>query len=161
MIILGIDPGYDRVGAAVLEKDGSRETLLYSTCIQTSKDDEVNDRINVVINDLQHIANRYNIDNLAIENLFFNKNQKTAMRVAEARGAIINTAQQLGLSVYEYTPLQIKQAVTGYGKANKDQVQMMIDQLVQLDDRKYIDDEIDAIAVALTHSASVKIRSLE
>jgi len=160
MNIIGIDPGYDRVGIAVLEKNGGKETLLYSSCFQTSKDADVNDRINDFINELQKIIKEYSAAELSIENLFFQNNQKTAMRVAESRGAIINTAKQAGLTVHEYTPLQIKQAVTGYGRADKGQVHTMVKQLVTLEDRKYIDDEIDAIATALTHSASRKILSL-
>lgn len=154
MKILGIDPGYDRIGVAIIEKDGSNETLVYSDCFQTPKDLEVSERINLFITELTKLFTEHAIEEFAIENLFFNQNKTTAMRVAEARGAMISTAKQSGLIVAEYTPLQIKQAVTGYGKADKNQVHTMIKQLVKLDDRKYIDDEIDAIAVALTHSAS-------
>lgn len=154
MIIIGIDPGYDRIGISVLQKENNTETLLFSECFQTGKDDDVNLRINATVNEMQSIIKKYQVDELAIENLFFNNNQKTAMRVAESRGAIISSAIQLGLTVYEYTPLQIKQAVTGYGKADKGQVHTIVKQLIALENKKYIDDEIDAIAVALTHSAS-------
>jgi len=160
MNILGIDPGYDRIGVAILNKDKNLETLLYSDCFQTPKELDVPDRINLFITELDRLIQEYSVTELAIENLFFQNNQKTAMRVAEARGAMISTAKQSGLSVFEYTPLQIKQAVTGYGRANKEQVQTMVKQLVRLEDRKYIDDEIDAIATALTHSASRKLLSL-
>jgi len=160
MNILGIDPGYDRIGVAILNKDKNLETLLYSDCFQTPKELDVPDRINLFITELDRLIQEYSVTELAIENLFFQNNQKTAMRVAEARGAMISTAKQSGLSVFEYTPLQIKQAVTGYGRANKEQVQTMVKQLVKLEDRKYIDDEIDAIATALTHSASRKLLSL-
>lgn len=160
MNILGIDPGYDRIGVAVIEKKEGNETLLYSDCFQTSKELAIPERINEFITEMSRLIQKYNIKELGIENLFFNQNKTTAMRVAEARGAMISTAQQAGLLVGEYTPLQIKQAVTGYGKADKGQVHTMVKQLVKLQDRKYIDDEIDAIAVALTHSASRALLSL-
>ncbi len=132
MNILGIDPGYDRIGVAILNKDKNLETLLYSDCFQTPKELDVPDRINLFITELDRLIQEYSVTELAIENLFFQNNQKTAMRVAEARGAMISTAKQSGLSVFEYTPLQIKQAVTGYGRANKEQVQTMVKQLVNL-----------------------------
>lgn len=160
MIILGIDPGYERVGIAILAKENGKEKLLYSYCFKTKKELDINDRILLITQELQKLIQEYHIEILAIENLFFQNNQKTAMRVAESRGAIIGIAKQMGLAVYEYTPLQIKQAVTGYGKADKSQVQFMVTKLIQLEKRKYIDDEIDAIAVALTHSASHVLRSL-
>lgn len=160
MHIIGIDPGYDRIGVAIIEKDGSKETLVYSDCFQTPKDLEISERINLFINELTELIQKYSVEELAIENLFFNQNKTTAMRVAEARGAMISSAKQCGLIVAEYNPLQIKQAVTGYGKADKKQVHTMVQQLVKLEDRKYIDDEIDAIAVALTHSASRTMHAL-
>ena len=160
MNILGIDPGYDRIGVAIVNKEGGSETLVYSDCFQTSKELEIPERINEFITEMARLIQEYNITELGIENLFFNQNKTTAMRVAEARGAMISTAQQSGLLVAEYTPLQIKQAVAGYGKADKKQVHTMVQQLVRLEDRKYIDDEIDAIAVALTHSASRAMTSL-
>jgi crossover junction endodeoxyribonuclease RuvC len=160
MYILGIDPGYDRIGIAILEKKDSKETLIFSECFQTDKKLEINNRIDSIVSRLDEIMTTYHPTELAIENLFFTNNQKTAMRVAESRGAIISKAQQSGLLVAEYTPLQIKQAITGYGRADKKQIAHMITHLVRLEPRKYIDDEIDAIAVALAHSASRIIKNL-
>jgi len=160
MIILGIDPGYERVGFAILAKESRTEKLLFSECFKTPKELDINDRILLISQELQKLTQEYPVEILAIENLFFQNNQKTAMRVAEARGAIITTAKQLGLAVYEYTPLQIKQAITGYGKADKSQVHMMVKKLIALPKKNYIDDEIDAIAITLTHSASHVMRSL-
>ncbi|MBP6925512.1 MAG: crossover junction endodeoxyribonuclease RuvC [Candidatus Pacebacteria bacterium] len=160
MYILGIDPGYDRIGIAILEKESGKEILVFSFCFQSDKNLDINERIDSCIVFLKEIIGRYHPTELAIENLFFTNNQKTAMRVSEARGAIINLAKQQGLSVHEYTPLQIKQAVTGYGKSDKKQVAHMVTHLVKLEPRKYIDDEIDAVAVALTHSASRIIKNL-
>jgi crossover junction endodeoxyribonuclease RuvC len=160
MYILGIDPGYDRIGIAILEKELGKETLVFSFCFQSDKKMDINERIDSCIVYLQKIIQQYHPTELAIENLFFTNNQKTAMRVSEARGAIINLAKQQGLSVHEYTPLQIKQAITGYGRADKKQIAHMITHLIRLEPRKYIDDEIDAIAVALAHSASRIIKNL-
>lgn len=153
MRILAIDPGFGRIGIAVLEKKEGQETVLYSSCIQTKEKDLFNERLMTIRDAIKKIIETYSPTALAIETLFFNTNQKTAMRVAEARGAIILTASIAGLSVAEYTPLQIKTAVTGYGHAEKAQVEAMVYKLVQLDNEKKLDDEIDAIAIGLTHLA--------
>ena len=122
MRVLAIDPGFERVGIAVLQKDLRAENLLYSDCFTTSSKDEFPDRLYAISKEVLKIIKAHKPHVLAIEKLFFNTNQKTAMRVAEARGVIINSARTRGLDVFEYTPLQVKIAITGYGKADKRQV---------------------------------------
>ncbi len=155
MKILGIDPGYDRVGIAVIEKlPKIKEVLLYSECLQTSSKDDFYDRLRQVGTKIAEVVEKYSPDALAIESLFITKNQKTAMRVAEARGVIAYEACRKNIPVFEYTPLQIKIAVTGHGGSDKTQVMKMIPLLVKIASKKTHDDEYDAIAVALTCLAS-------
>jgi len=159
MRVIGIDPGYDRLGIAVVEKNPhQKEVLLYSDCLQTSSKDAFYIRLHQVGEKVAHIIKEYSPESLAIESLFLAKNQKTAMRVAEARGVIMYEAIKNSLSVFEYTPLQIKIAVTGHGGSDKAQVIKMIPLLVTLpakyNEKKAQDDEYDAIAVALTCIAS-------
>ena len=158
-IILGIDPGYDRMGVSIIEKKSNTDyKVIFSTCLKSDKKLETNKRIFGIGKDLKKIIQKYNPTDLAIEKLFFTTNQKTVMGVSEARGAVIYLAQDLGLNVSEYTPLQIKMAITGYGKADKNQVYFMIKQIFKLKEsvEKRIDDEFDAIAVGYTHLISVK-----
>ena len=158
-IILGIDPGYDRMGVCVLEKTSNIENkILYSECLESDKKKEINERIFEIGKEVKKIIKKYNPTELAIEKLFFTTNQKTVMGVSEARGAVIFLSQDLGLKIFEYTTLQIKIALTGYGKAEKDQIYFMLKQLLKINknEKKKIDDEYDAIAVAYTHSISVK-----
>lgn len=156
--IIGIDPGYDRIGIAVIEKDckSKKDAVLYSDCFQTSSDDEIYIRFKEIGEKVAEVIQRFKINVLSIENLFISKNQKTAMRVSEARGIIIYEAIKHGLKVAEYTPMQIKLAVTGDGTSDKSRIIKMVHLLVKLDDKKRVDDEYDAIAVALTHSAISK-----
>lgn len=151
MRILGIDPGYDRVGIAIIEKlPKTKEVLLYSECLQTSSKDDFYTRLGQVGTKIGEVIEKYSPDSLSIETLFITKNQKTAMRVAEARGVIIYEAIKKEIPVFEYNPLQIKIAVTGHGGSDKTQVMKMIPLLVKMDVKKTVDDEYDAIAVALT-----------
>lgn len=151
MKILGIDPGYDRVGIAIIEKQPkTKETLVHSECFQTSSKDDFYTRLNLVGTRIAEIIEVHSPDALAIETLFITKNQKTAMKVAEARGVIIYEGTRKKIPVYEYNPLQIKIAVTGHGGSDKDQVMKMIPLLIKMDAKKTVDDEYDAIAVALT-----------
>lgn len=152
MKILGIDPGFERIGIAVIEKD-SKETLLYSDCFKTDAQLAFSERLVLIGNEIERVIKTYSPDILAIETLYFTNNQKTALKVSEARGVITFIATQKGLSLREYTPLQIKDAIVGYGRGTKDQVAHMIHQLITVPDKKMIDDEYDAIAVALTCSA--------
>ncbi|MEK7095466.1 MAG: crossover junction endodeoxyribonuclease RuvC [Patescibacteria group bacterium] len=155
MKVLGIDPGYDRMGLAVIEKNPKqKECLIYSDCLQTSSKDSFYIRLEQVGSEISKIIEKYEPDILAIESLFITKNQKTAMRVSEARGVIMYEAIKHGIKVCEYTPLQIKVAVTGYGSSDKTHVIKMIPLLVKLPEKKARDDEYDAIAVALSCLAS-------
>jgi crossover junction endodeoxyribonuclease RuvC len=154
MRVIGIDPGYDRLGVAVVENVDGKETLLTSTCIVTSAKLAFSERLLAAITKLETIIKKEKPTTLAIETLFFSKNTKTAMRVAEVRGAIIYLAAKHKLKIVELNPAAIKIAITGFGQANKDQVLSMTKRLVALDNTPRLDDEIDAIAVALTTLAT-------
>lgn len=158
MKIIGIDPGYDRLGIAVIEKPlKGKEVVLYSTCLQTSSKDNIYKRLYEIGLEVNHAITKYGPDALAIENLFITKNQKTAMRVSEARGIIIYEAVKNRLPVFEYSPMQIKSSITGDGTADKSRIIKMLGLLVKLDKKIALDDEYDAIAVALTHLANMKV----
>jgi len=154
MRILSIDPGFDRVGIAILHAENGAEKLLFSECYQTSAKSLFPDRIRDIGAELEHLIAHWKPEVLAIETLLFNKNQKTAMRVAEARGMMLYVAARNGLTIHEYTPLQIKIAVTGHGAAPKEQVETMVRNLIKIPEGKQLDDEMDAVAIGLTHAAS-------
>ena len=157
MIVLGIDPGYERVGIAVVEQDKNRkEILVYSNCFKTDPKLPFNERLFLVGKEVERIIKKYTPEILSIETLLFNTNQKTALRVSEARGVMIYEAKKHNLEVFEYTPLQIKNAVTGYGRATKNQIDVMVRQLMSVPKTVKQDDEIDAIAASLTCIASYK-----
>lgn len=155
MRIISIDPGYERVGIAILEKD-SGEKLLFSECFTTSPNENFEDRILMIGEEIFDLIEKWSPTELAIETLFFNTNQKTAMRVAEARGVMIYQSKKMGLNIHEYTPLQIKNAITGYGRADKKQVDDMVRNLIKIEKEKMYDDEMDAIAIGLTACASIR-----
>lgn len=158
--ILGIDPGFDRMGVCVLEKNTGKETLLYSTCITTNKKEAFEKRLAVIGTELTKVLTCYTPQELAIEKLFFAKNQTTAINVAEVRGVILYLCHQAGLSVHEYSPPEIKVAVTGYGKATKEDIALMVPKILRTETSgKLLDDEFDAIAIALTHSAHRKMKA--
>ncbi len=157
MKVLAIDPGYGRCGVAVVEKNGgAKEVLLYSACIETSAKTEFPERLAVVIGECARLMESHSPDCVAIEKLFFEKNQKTAMRVAEVRGALISAASSAGLKVFEYTPGEVKSAAAGWGGADKKAVAQMLHALVKIDKKIEHDDEYDAIAIAVTHLARVR-----
>ena len=165
MRIISIDPGYERLGIAILTRQdfstknlggqgkSKKEELIFSECFKTKADIPFVNRLELIGREVARIIDEYKPEALSIENLFIETNQKTAMRVAEARGAILYQARILGLEIYEYTPLQIKVAVTGYGKATKAQVMTMVKKLVSGAENIKQDDEMDAIAIGLTHFA--------
>src|SRR3990167_3571045 len=150
MRILGIDPGYERLGVAVLEKNGGKECVLFSACFKTSPKLEFPERLNLVGEEIERIIQKYKLEVLAIETLFLNTNQKTAMRVAEVRGVALNEAVKRNLKVFEASPPQIKVAIAGYGRADKQQIKKMVKMLVNIEVGRESDDELDAIAIALT-----------
>jgi crossover junction endodeoxyribonuclease RuvC len=148
MRVLGIDPGFDRLGLAVLEGDPSRPTLVWSDCVSPPKG-LPEERLAAVYSEVASMLASYRPEKLAIETLFFSTNKKTALGVAEARGAILAAAGAAGVPVHEFSPAQVKLAVTGHGGADKKAIARMIPHLVPLDSRKRLDDELDAIAVAI------------
>ena len=151
MIVLGIDPGYALMGWGVVEAEGSRMKLVNYGCIETKAGNPMQNRLRTLqlgIRDLLHI---YKPDDVAFEELFFARNVTTALMVGAARGAAIIAAAEYTDNLYEYTPMQIKQAVTGNGKADKKQIQQMVKLLLKMDDIPRPDDAADAIACAITH----------
>ncbi len=155
MRIISIDPGYERLGIAVLEKNPrEKEQLLYSDWFKKSKDLPHHERLGNIGSEIERIIGEYKPQALALENLYFTNNQKTALLVAEARGVILYQAAKNQIPLYEYGPGQIKVAVTGYGKSDKEQIIAMIPRLIRIDKKIQHDDEYDAIAVGLTCFAS-------
>lgn len=153
MRILAIDPGYDRLGVAVIEGDSSRPTLIMSDCVLPKKGLH-EDRLAEIASAVSTAIATYAPDALAIETLFFSVNKKTALGVAEARGAILAAAGSASVPVVEYSPQQVKNAVTGHGGADKSAVARMIPRLLVLPDKKRLDDELDAIAIGITALAT-------
>lgn len=172
MKILGIDPGYERLGIAILEKNkgDQKEKVIFSECFKTSAKLEFSERLNIIGGEVKKIIKEYKPEILSIETLFLNTNHKTVMHVAEARGVVIYEAAQAGLKIFEASPLQIKIATTGYGKSDKAQIIKMVKILVNMNSNPVrgrgslralaasngTDDELDAIAIALTAFAHLK-----
>lgn len=152
MYILGIDPGLAIVGWGVIESTrGNIKPVAYGA-ITTPAHTNIEERLLMIQNDIEAIINKYKPEEMAVEELFFNTNITTGIAVAEARGVIICTAHRLGVKISEYTPLQVKQAVVGYGKAEKHQVISMVTSLLKLPKPPKPDDTADAIAIAICHS---------
>lgn len=150
MKVLAVDPGYDRLGVAVIEKQEGKEVLLFSDCIETPKENLLNERLFSLGKKFQELLDAHHPNAVGIETLFFNKNVKTAIGVAQARGIILYLAKSAGCTVYEFGPQEIKIAVTGYGKSDKNAVINMVKRLVHNVPEKALDDEYDAIAVGVT-----------
>ena len=154
MIILGIDPGLAIVGWGVIESVNGRMRPIAYGAITTPAHTDVEARLLMIQNDLESIIEKYKPDEMAVEELFFNTNITTAIAVAEARGVILCTAHKLGVKISEYTPLQVKQAVVGYGKAEKHQVISMVTTILKLPAPPKPDDTADAVAIAICHAQS-------
>ena len=154
--VLAIDPGFDRVGVAILIKENNKEKLLFSKCVETNRKEPQAKRLEQIGEEIKKIIKKWKPETLAIEKLFFNQNTTSAIRVAEARGVIIYESVCADLEIHEYSPQEIKLAVTGYGKAAKNEVQNMAMRLLGLSIKSKYDDEADAIALGLTHLASYK-----
>lgn len=150
MRVISIDPGYDRIGVAVLELVNGKEELLYSSCIETDKNQSINERLGFLGKEFENILKKFSPDTLALETIFFNKNIKTAIGVAQARGIFVYIAQVNNCLICEYGPQEIKTAVTGYGKSDKNAVISMVKRLIPQSPAKALDDEYDAIAVGIT-----------
>jgi crossover junction endodeoxyribonuclease RuvC len=150
MRVIGIDPGYDRLGFAIMEYRDGKECLLFSGCIETDRQTTASDRLLTIGQKFTELLIEKKIDTLAIEKLFFNQNQKTVMGVAEVRGCLIYLAKLHNCNLHEFGPQEIKVAVTGYGKSDKRAVIEMVKRLVLEAPSNALDDEYDAIAVGLT-----------
>lgn len=158
MKILSIDPGFERVGIAIIEKTClQKDKLVYSECFKTSAKISFPERLKNIGIEVEKIIKKYKPEALAIEKLYFTTNQKTAMGVAESRGAMLYIASKNNLNIFEYTPPQIKVAVTGYGKASKEMVMSMVPKLINIENNINSDDELDAIAIGLTCLACEKL----
>lgn len=157
MTIIGIDPGYERCGIAIIEKTiGAKECVVFSTCIRSSSKDSMAQRLRIIGETLAAIIKDYRPDEAAIEELYFGKSSTTGMKVAEARGVIQFVLASADIPVFEYHPSAIKIAITGYGSAKKEDILFMLPKLIEISDAKKLDDELDAIAVAITHGAQIK-----
>ena len=148
MRVIGVDPGYDRLGVAVLEYEDGQEKLIHSSCIETNSKHSLLSRLNVLGDEFKSLLSIYKPNTLGIETIFFNTNQKTAIGVAEARGIIIYLAQCSGCRVYEFGPQEIKVAVTGYGKSDKSAVIDMTKRLVKDCPEKALDDDMMRLLLA-------------
>ncbi len=158
MIILGIDPGIARCGWGVVEDRGSKPEARGYGCIETPAGMEVSGRLALIYNEVSRLIKKYSPEEMAVEELFFNTNAKTAFVVGQARGVVLLAGAENKLKNYIYTPLQVKIAVTGYGRAEKNQIGKMVKTLLNLKEIPKPDDTTDALAIALTHAFSRKMR---
>lgn len=154
--ILGIDPGYAIVGFGILDYDGSDFKTIEYGAILTEANTPFTERIKAIHTDMEYIFQKYKPDCMAMEKLYFNSNQKTAINVAQARGVTLLSAAKRDIPVTEYTPLQVKISITGYGRATKNQMMEMTRQLLNLAHIPKPDDAADALAVAICHGHSAR-----
>lgn len=152
-VILGIDPGYAILGWGVIRRSGSAAECLGYGVIETHASEEMGQRLAIINRDLHAIITKFQPDDIAIEELFFGKNTKTAIKVAHARGIVLVRAVEHTGRIFEYKPSQIKQAVTGVGNADKAQIQFMVQKILSLKEKPKPDDAADALAIAVTHGA--------
>lgn len=160
MRTLGIDPGTATTGFGVVDETDNKLTLVDYGCIKTSPKNGMPDRLKLISSELKKVINKFKPEIIAVEQLFFAANSKTAIKVGEARGVILLTAAQAGVKVSEYTPLQVKQALTGYGKADKKQIQYMVKNLLKCMETPKPDDAADALAIAICHINSRRLKEL-
>ena len=152
MRILGIDPGFAIVGWGVIEYKNARfRTLAYGS-IQTPAGERLEERLKTIFDGVTHLIKTYHPDAMAVEELFFNNNITTGIRVAEARGVILLAAELSGVAIQEYTPLQVKQSVVGYGRAEKKQVITLVKMILGMENGPKLDDTADALALAICHA---------
>lgn len=156
MKILGIDPGTGRVGWGIVSHEKGVDTFVDCGCFETKANSELPERLLKIYDFLESLIKIHRPEALAVESLFFEKNAKTAIDVAAARGVILLVGQQAGLTISQYTPLQVKSALTGYGKADKSQVEFMVGKILHLKEKIKPDDAADAVAIALTHAFRVR-----
>ncbi|MDD2376949.1 MAG: crossover junction endodeoxyribonuclease RuvC [Clostridia bacterium] len=160
MIVLGIDPGFARVGYGIIDYNKNKYKVIEYGSITTEANMKFSKRLNKIEKDLESICCKYKINVASVEKLFFNTNTKTGIQVAEARGVILNTMENLNIEVCEYTPLQIKQALVGYGRADKLQIKSMVKSFLNLEVMPKLDDTTDALAIAICHTHSYKMNDL-
>ncbi len=156
MRVLGIDPGFAITGYSIIDYIGNKFYLRTSGAILTEAKTSFPLRLEKINKELAEIIETYNPDAMSIEELFFNNNAKTAINVAQARGVILVTARMHNLDIFEYTPLQVKQAVTGYGRADKIQVQRMVKMILNEEKLPKLDDITDSMAMAICHAHSAR-----
>ncbi len=154
MRIIGIDPGYATIGYGIVDYDNIHFKTVGYGAVTTPPDKNFPDRLIDIYNDIKTLIKKYNPQSMAIERLYFNTNTTTAIDVAQARGVIVLAARQAGIDIFEYTPLQVKQSITGYGRAEKHQVMEMVKSLLQLKAVPKPDDTADALALAICHGHS-------
>ncbi len=154
MVILGIDPGYAIVGCGIVRYEKNNFSLIGYGAVTTDKDMPFNSRLKKIYDDITELINKFKPDAVSIERLYFNTNQKTAIDVAQARGVIVLAVENAGVPLFEYTPLQVKQSMVGYGRAEKTQVQEMTKTFLHLDKIPKPDDAADALALAICHGHS-------
>ena len=151
MLVIGIDPGLATTGYGLVRKNAEVLQAVDYGYIGTPAHTDLSERLYMIFSDLRKLLEEYSPDAMAVEQLFFAKNTRTALNVGEARGAILTAAAQKGIPVYEYTPLQVKQTIAGYGRADKKQVQQMVRILLKLEETPKPDDVADALAIAISH----------
>ncbi|MCI1274427.1 MAG: crossover junction endodeoxyribonuclease RuvC [Clostridiaceae bacterium] len=156
MKILGIDPGMAIVGYSLVDFDGENCTLLNSGSIQTSKNDKESKRLLEIFNDMNKIVEMYKPDIASIEKLYFFRNQTTVMPVAHARGVILMVLEKYNIPIFEYTPMEVKQVLTGYGRADKKEVEQMVKISLGVDSLPKLDDTVDSIAIAICHTRNIR-----
>lgn len=160
MIILGIDPGIGRVGWGVIKDEGGKQKAVDYGCFETSSKLNLEERLSRIYDFVTQLIEKFTPQVLAIEQLYFAANSKTALIVGQARGVILLAASKTNLPTASYTPLQVKQALTGYGRADKNQIQSMVSSILHLPKKLAQDDTADALAIAITHAFSYKIREI-
>ncbi len=161
MRVIGIDPGTAITGWGVVEGDGNDLTMIAGGVVTTAAGTPLPERLQIIYRELTEIVEQWQPESSAIEDLFFSKNAKTALAVGHGRGAAMLALANAGLPITEYKPLEVKQAITGYGGADKLQIQQMVKLLLELDDIPRPDDAADALAVAICHLHSARLRLLE
>ena len=161
MVILGIDPGLATIGWGAVDYSGSRFKVLGYGALETPAGVSLEERLLMINQGMKELIERYRPEQMAVEELFFNTNITTGIRVAEARGVILMTAHALGVKLFEYTPLQVKQALTGYGRASKMQIQQMMKSMLALTEIPKPDDVADALAIAVCHGNSMRFNSIK
>lgn len=159
MRILGIDPGIGITGYGLIETDGDNVELITCGSIQTDKNKTIPQRLFEISQDMKKLCEKLKPDTAGIEQLFFFKNQKTIIPVAQARGVILSTLEEMNIEIGEYTPLAVKQVITGHGRATKEEVHSMVKRYVDIDKYTKLDDTVDAVAIAICHSRNIEISS--